>query len=110
MKLPILYHKGKSGAIYSWKIWTEGETIWSEHGQIDGEKQIAERLATAKNVGKANETTDEQQAELEAKSMHTFKLERKYSLSKEEADEPMLLPMLAHDYYKHIKKEVMSYF
>ena len=59
--------------------------------------QVSSKVATPKNVGKSNETTPEQQAELEAEALYTHKLERKYSATIEETEETLLLPMLAKD-------------
>ncbi len=99
MKFPILYHKGKSGATWQWKIWTEGDTIFTEHGQIGGTLQRTPGIkCEAKNVGRANETTPAEQADREAKSMWTNKVERKYSETVEDAQEEVFLPMLAHSF------------
>ena len=95
-----LYHTGKSGAIYSWNIWTEGADIVTLYGQIDGKKQIARKTATAKNVGRSNETSPKEQAILEATAMHKFKLDRKYSETIEEAQKEIFLPMLATSFDK----------
>lgn len=93
---PTLFHRGRLGPIYQWKVWADGPYIYTEYGQIGGAMQISKKLAEAKNVGRANATTPEQQAEFEAESLHTFKLERKYFLSVEECKETELLsPMLA---------------
>ncbi len=94
--LPILYHKGKSGAIYSWRIWTEGDIIHTEYGQVDGLKSLAAKRAKAKNVGRANETTPERQAELEALSMWQNKRDRKYSETPDGTRDAVPLPMLAN--------------
>jgi len=107
-EFPILYHQGKTGAVVSWNLWTEDDTIYTEWGQIDGKKQLTSKKVTGKNIGRANETTPEEQAVLEATSMHTNKLERKYSLSIEAAKKPVFLPMLAHDYRKQKKKPAFS--
>jgi len=104
MKWATLYHKGRSSAIYSWKIWTEGADICTEYGQVDGKKQTARKTALPKNVGKKNATTASQQADLEAASMYKFKLDRKYSETIEKAKEELWLPMLAHDFEKKKKK------
>ena len=97
---PILYHKGKTGAMVQWKIWTIGDTIYTEHGQVGGKLQLSPKKATVKNVGRANATTATEQAILEAKSMWVFKKERKYSETKEAAQIEIFLPMLAHDFKK----------
>jgi DNA ligase-1 len=98
--LERLFHKGKSGAVYSWEIAVEDDEIVTTYGLIDGQKQVARKRATPKNVGKKNETSAHQQAELQAQSMHKFKLDRKYSKTQEEAQEPLELPMLAYDFDK----------
>jgi ATP-dependent DNA ligase len=96
MKFPILYHKGKTGALVQWTVWTESNIIFAEHGQVGGKLQITPGIeCSGKNIGKSNETTPEQQAIAEAKAMWTFKVERKYSETKEDAQEEVFLPMLA---------------
>lgn len=97
-QFPVLYHKGKNGELRSWSVWTEGDEIVTDYGLVDGQRQRSRKRAEAKNVGRSNATTPEQQAELEAKAMHTFKLERKYSMTPSEAALPLMLPMLAHKY------------
>lgn len=77
--------------------------IITTHGQVDGQKVVTKRKATPKNVGRSNATTAEEQAVIEAKAMHKFKLDRKYSLTPEAAQEDVLLPMLAKPFEK-VKK------
>lgn len=112
MTLDTLYHKGSSEAIYSWRVWTEGADICTEYGQIDGKKQLARKTAEAKNTGRSNATTPEQQAVSEAKSMWTHRVERKYrkTLAEAQSDE-IFLPMLAHEFEKRRgqKKEGHTY-
>ena len=96
--LPILYHKGKNGELRQWRCWSDGATLFTEHGTVNGVLQTSSKVCTPKNVGKKNHTSAEEQANSEAQSLYTFKLERKYSLTKEEAQLPSLLPMLAHKY------------
>ena len=104
---PVLYHKGSKGDIRQWQVWTEGADIVTEHGQHGGKLQIARKTATAKNIGKANETSPVIQAKLECEAMYTHKLTRKYSLSIVECEERMMLPMLAHSFEK--KKHKVEY-
>lgn len=94
-ELSVLYHKGKENKLYQWEIWTEGDEIVTEHGRVGGKLQQARKTAKAKNVGRSNETTPEQQAELEARAMWQFKVDRKYSETPEEAEQTLFLPMLA---------------
>lgn len=98
--LPTLYHRGKSGGIYSWRIRTEGRDILTEYGPVSGEKQIARKTATPKDVGRANATTAEEHAALEAKSMWQKKRDRKYAESIEDAQTEQIRPMLASDFQK----------
>lgn len=100
MKCQTLYHKGKSGKLYSWECWTEGDAIHTEYGTLDGKKIRTVKIATPKNVGRSNETTAVEQAELEAQAMWTHRIERKYSETQELAQEEVLFPMLAKDYHK----------
>lgn len=104
MKLPILYHKAKGGDLRQWKVWHEGDTIFTEYGQVGGKLQISKKKAVAKNVGRSNSTTPQDQAKLEAESLWRFKVDRKYSESKEDAQEELRLPMLAHKYEDKKKK------
>src|SRR5579862_6498789 len=93
-----LYHKGKNGELRVWRVWTEGANICTEHGLVDGQLQVSRKRAEAKNVGRSNETSPEAQAWIEAQAMWKHKLERKYSLTPEEARMPLMLPMLAHTF------------
>lgn len=98
--LPTLFHKTKIGAIFQWQVEVQGDEIVTTYGLLGGQKTEARKRATPKNVGRKNETTGEQQAFAEAKSMHKFKLDRKYSFTPEAAQEPLELPMLAHEFGK----------
>ena len=104
MRFDTLYHKGKGGKLYEWTIWTEGDTILTEHGIVDGKMQTSEKKAEAKNVGKSNQTTPEEQAQNEAVSIHKKKLDLKYATSPEEAEQTVFLPMLAQCFEKRKKK------
>ena len=105
-KLETLYHKSKTDAIVQWDIWTEGADICTEYGQIGGKMQNARKTATPKNVGRANATTADEQAILEAKAMHKKRLDGKYSLTIEDAKKEVFLPMLAASFDKRKDKVV----
>lgn len=85
--LPTHYHKGKAGSLYLWRVWTEDADIVTEHGLIDGQKQVARKTATPKNVRRSNATTAEEQAVVEAQAMWQNRRDRKYAASIEEAQE-----------------------
>ena len=106
-KLPTLYRTSKTGATLQWDIWTEGSDIITEHGQMDGKMQLDRRTATGKNIGRANETTPEEQAILEATAKHKKRLDTKYSLTLKDAKKEVFLPMLAASFDK--RKDKVTY-
>lgn len=97
---PKLYSKGRTGELRVWQVSAEGDQVISEHGVLGGATVRNVHRAVPMNVGRSNETTAEQQAIREAESAHTYKIERKYSLTPEEAQEDLALPMLALDIEK----------
>jgi len=104
MNIVTLYHQGKKGEMREWSCWTEGNEIITEYGMSGGELQYASKYVYAKNVGRSNETGDDEQADLEARSMVQAKLDRKYSTTKAGAKEIRIRPMLAHSWEKHKHK------
>jgi len=101
----ILYKKDSKGKIRTLEITTDGNLLLQISGLKDGAKVTNKRACTPKNIGKANETTPEEQAEREAKSKITQKLDEGYFKTEEEAlNTEVILPMLAQDYKKHYKK------
>jgi DNA ligase 1 len=92
-----LYKKDSKGKTRIWAIEVLGDKYRTISGLIDGEKVTsAWTIATPKNVGKANETTPEHQAILEAEAEVTKKLEQGgyfddiLDIDKETYFEPML--------------------
>jgi hypothetical protein len=104
MKFPTLYHKTKTGATVQWSVFTIGNLILSEYGQIGGKMMSAVKPAEGKNVGRSNETSPDDQADIEAAAMHKNRLDRKYSLTVEKAQECRMRPMLAGDFQKQKHK------
>lgn len=89
------------------RISTQGAEVIMESGLLAGNLVENRYACTGKNVGRANETTPEQQAELEAESRIAAKLKEEYFETIEEArsqSRQVLLPMLAKDYKKEFKK------
>jgi ATP-dependent DNA ligase len=85
MTLEILYKRAKSGAVVFWEIMTEDESdsttvITKRSGQLGTTSPIQhqEVVQTGKNIGKSNETTPKEQAEAQAKSDWTKKLDDGY--------------------------------
>jgi len=101
-----LYGLATDGSIQEWKVFVDGNKVVVEWGQIDGKKQTKETVCEAKNVGRSNETTPEEQAELEAVSKWMKKRDRsQYRTDPNDLDATIVpYPMLAHDATKHEKK------
>ena len=111
MDKKTLYHKDRKGGIRQWSVWSDKEYVFTEYGALDGKMQISKVKCVGKNIGKSNETTPEQQANLEAESSYLYKLERKYSTTIDKSKNQMLLPMLAKEYSekKHNKEDISWY-
>ena len=99
-----LWSKDSKGGVRTWEVWAEGDTIVTMYGAEEGEKQFSRKRCAGKNIGKANETTPEQQAQLEIQSMVSKQLRKKYCESRSEALKFRLKPMLAHGWDKHKHK------
>jgi len=79
MKLPTIYKQTKTGATQEWTIEVIGNKYRTISGQSDGKKVISEwTLCYGKNTGKANGTTDAEQAMKEAEAKRKLKLEKDY--------------------------------
>lgn len=79
MTLPSLYKQTKTGATQVCNISTIDNIITVEFGQLDGAMQTKTTTCKGKNIGKANETTDLQQAQSEAQSKWEKKKKSGYS-------------------------------
>lgn len=96
-----LFGKDKGGKYKVWAIGTtESGDLTIAHGQEGGKMTVKMEKIKPKNVGRANETTPEQQADLEAQGRIKKQLDKNYRHTKEELDNLPVLPMLAGDYNK----------
>lgn len=114
---PTLYKITSTGATQQWTISVEGSTLVKVFGQKDGKLQEArDTITEGKNLGRANETTPEQQAALEAQSQWEKKLKAKgyvqtldaATAGAHDADYVAggINPMLAHSFAKQGHKIV----
>jgi ATP-dependent DNA ligase len=79
--------------------------LQQDSGVLNGNLVGHNRKCIGKNIGKSNETSSVEQAVLEAKAIIKDKLTKGYFETIEEAAaEEVILPMLAHDYFKHVNK------
>ena len=96
MKLDTIYKKTKTGAVQEWTIEVVGNKYRTHSGQVGGIITTNEwTICYGKNVGRANATTDKEQAMLEAVAKRTKKLESGYfenikHINKTQYFEPML--------------------
>ncbi len=99
MRLETLYKKDSKGVVREWSIYVEGDKYTVVHGVKGGQMQTKSTLAKPKNAGRANATTAERQAELEAQAKWTEQLQRNgYKEWDRLGDVPAYLePMLALD-------------
>lgn len=95
--MTTLYKTTKTGAIQQWSIEVNGPTYTCTFGQVDGKMQSQSTTATPKNLGRANATTAEQQAELEAQALIVKKQKSGYSTDKS-APTTVQLPMKVKSY------------
>ena len=111
MKFKTLYKRTTVGKIQEWTIEVVDDKFRTISGQQDG-KKITNNWTTChpKNVGKANATTGELQAQNEASAKHQKKVESGYRHSITNIDKKKFyVPMLAKDFKdKNRQKEVMG--
>ena len=95
--MTVLYKPTKTGATQQWQIEIQGDSFICTYGQLGGAMQKQTTKCSGKNIGKANQTTPEQQAILEAEALVTKKLKSGYSY--EISDTPSVsLPMKVKSY------------
>jgi len=100
-QLPTLYILTSTGAVQQWSVWTDMNVVHTTYGHLDGKMQVTQDvIKTGKNLGKANETTPTQQAEIKAKQLWDKKVKEGYvtdldQAAKGESDLDGIEPMLA---------------
>lgn len=94
-----LYGKDSNGKLKQWSVFTDGAVVTVAHGKVGGKITQKSYTAEAKNIGRANETTPEQQAEAEAFAKWTKQLKNGYYKTTEEAANHVpSTPMKCQDY------------
>lgn len=98
---PVLYALDSKGKTRTWRMVRDGSRFRTEAGLLDGKVVIsAWSHAEAKNEGRSNATTPEEQADSEIRAFYKKKLENKYyeSIDQIERGNRFVQPMLAHKY------------
>ena len=101
MILPTLYSLNAHGNIVEWTV-----SIYEENGigyvrrqwGVEGGKfqETNTEIKTGKNIGKKNETTVYEQAELKARSLYKKRIDEGNTPDKSKVNKMVVLPMLAH--------------
>lgn len=99
-KLDTLYKVDSSQRLREWTMNVDGDRFYAIKGLVEGKKtQDKPRIATPKNVGRANETTATAQARFEAQARWQKKLDSGYARSESKAEiKHFYEPMLALSY------------
>lgn len=109
-KLPTLYKRNTNGSIQQWTIIIDGDSYYTESGQVDGKITITDKTqCVTKNKGRSSETSPEEQAASEAHSKYTKQQKKGYTPNIDEVDEAAAKNfgvMLAHTYDDHKDKVV----
>jgi hypothetical protein len=105
---PILYSRDSKGKIRIWEMEQNNERYRTISGLEDGEKVTSEwSIATAKNTGKSNETSDIEQATAEIEYKYKKQLKSDYFEDIKDIDQIRFIqPMLAKGFLDRLDKIV----
>ncbi len=96
MHLPTLFSRATGGQVQQWQVFVDGDSFYTIAGQVGGAlTQSAPTICEGKNIGKANETSPEKQAEIEARAKFDKKLRSNYFENVSDIDSGFLEPQLA---------------
>ena len=104
----VLYKQSKTGKTQSWEIQVEDNKYRSISGEVGGKLTVgAWTICDGKNIGRANETTPEEQALAEAEAKATKKCDGGYGLSSITKNTAKFFePMLAKE-WKDLKDKLV---
>ena len=77
--MTTLYKPNKQGSTQQWSIEVQGDSFICAYGQLGGKMQTQITKCEPKNIGRANETSPEQQAVLEMNALIAKKIKSGYS-------------------------------
>lgn len=101
----VIYKTSSTGKLMQWCAYAEGSNLVMEYGQVGGKIQKRSIPCKPKNVGRANATTAEQQAEKEVVAKYEYQLKTGYFEDIEQAKKFRLKkPMRAKNYKDHANK------
>ncbi len=80
-----IYAPNKDGSINQWSVYVYGNTVIVKYGKWGGKLQTKKTVCEAKNIGRSNQTTPEEQATLEAESKYRDQIRKGYVENVEDA-------------------------
>ena len=92
-----LYALNKDGSYQEWKIFVSDNTFTVHYGKENGKIQTKSTTCFGKNIGKSNETSDEEQCLLEAEAKYRDQIRKGYKENKGDLVIDVTSPMLAQD-------------
>lgn len=107
MQLPKLYSRTSTGAVQEWSVEIVNNQYRVTSGQVDGQKTVADwTTCKGKNIGRANETSPEEQAISEAQSKWEKKCKTGYTDDINTIDTCLtfIKPMLAEELEEYMDK------
>ena len=100
-----LYSRTSTGAIQTWNMEQDGKGYRTNSGQLEGKIVTSDwTICKGKNIGRANETSPEDQASKEVAAKYKKKKEKGYFDNIDDVDNKPFTPMLAHKFKDHGKK------
>lgn len=100
---PMLFKYTQKGQIQQWQIFSEGNHFWTEEGIQGGTITTSKpTVCKAKNIGRSNQTTPQEQAIAEAQSKWQKKVDSSYN-EELTTEKNFFEPMLAHEISKYDK-------
>ncbi len=102
-----IYKRNTNGSINQWKITVNNDSYYTNEGILNGKiTQSKNTMVKGKNIGRSNETSDNEQAIKEAESKYKKKIEKGYSedINKIDTAKKFFSPMLAHKYLNYKDK------
>lgn len=103
---PTLYCRSSTGKAQQWTIISDGDGFYTIAGQVGGKlTQSKPNKCIGKNIGKANETTPEEQAVLEAQAKWDKKIKEDYKTNIKDIDNLTFIePMTAKKFKDYADK------
>ena len=109
MTYDTLYKQTSKGAVQQWSVSVDGNKVTTVYGLVGGKLQTTDDIVKeGKNIGRSNETTPEEQAQLQAQQNFEAKLKEGYVTDQDVAATTKntleaVEPMLAHPIEKKQK-------